>query len=342
MSHDHADTGIVLVQHGDFPSDFHVKEPKLYEFVEGILEKLSEDARQIDRSKWPDPFVEDTEKLASALRARGVHDLEIGYLDFCRPTIEESVVQLEARGIKKIIFVNCPGILMRSSHSLVDVPKALGAVAAKHSGIKMVYARPGITKGVTYGLLKKILYGLGEAAPVYQHDDHAWKQDGYGVVLVAHGDVPPEYIKANALSMDESEKHVAMLSKMMCQMPRTEENDPLYFDGMKLAGMVREIGGFEMLEAASMEFARPSIGDITEQMAGNGAKRILFVGGSGFFDRSSHTLIDIPAAVEAQQKRYPDIKMEYVFPDFSLVIDELADAAMEKIANAEAEGTNIS
>ncbi|HEY3422164.1 MAG TPA: CbiX/SirB N-terminal domain-containing protein [Methanocellaceae archaeon] len=95
------------------------------------------------------------------------------------------------------------------------------------------------------------------------------------------------------------------------------------------------------LETCYLDFCRPTIEDAIVNLKEKSYKKIVFLGGNGFFDRSAHTLIGIPEAMDRQQKRLPEITMEYAYPDISLVIDEQADAVMEKIATADAKGIRI-
>jgi sirohydrochlorin ferrochelatase len=84
-----------------------------------------------------------------------------------------------------------------------------------------------------------------------------------------------------------------------------------------------------------------SVDEVLDRMAADGIKSILFVGGTGFFDRSSHSLLDIPEAIERQRKRYPDIRMAYAPPDVDLVMPQLARAVMEKLTEALKDGTPV-
>jgi len=61
---------------------------------------------------------------------------------------------------------------------------------------------------------------------------------------------------------------------------------------------------------------------------------VIVAGGTGFFDRSSHTLIDIPEAIERLKGRHPAIEITYVYPDIGLVKDDLARAIVFKIERA--------
>jgi sirohydrochlorin ferrochelatase len=332
-------TGVIMIQHGDLPFDFKDREPRLYEMAEHMMGRLSEETRALDRSKWPDPHKEDTEKLAEYIKKYVDCELEVGYLDFCRPTIGEAVQRLKSRGIKKIVFVNSPGLMMRSSHSLVDVPEAIKKVAPGED-IEMTYAKPGIAPGIVDAIVIKVRSGLRTP---YKGGNGLGLLDlkGYGIVLVAHGDVPAAYIKAKRAYMVKSEHFVEKMSELASGISRNDFNDPLYHDAMEVADSVRRKVGFARLEVANLGFSRPTVGDVVDGMAADGIENILFIGGTGFFDRSSHSLIDIPAAIERQRQRYPGIRMIYAPPDVDLIMPQLARAVIEKLEEALISGTPI-
>ena len=63
-------------------------------------------------------------------------------------------------------------------------------------------------------------------------------------------------------------------------------------------------------------------------------KRVIVAGGTGFFDRSSHTLIDIPEAIKHLRQRNPEMEVTYAYPDVDLVKDELARAIVYNVERA--------
>ena len=232
------DTGILMVQHGDFPFDFIEKQPEMYHRIESVMQRLSEASKRLDHSPEQDPHAADTRKLADAVRMAG-YDVEIGYLDFALPTIADAVNTLKARGHKKIILANSPGLMMRSSHSLIDIPAAIGAIKAAEPGLELVYAKPGEPLPlIARAIGKKISAALGEsfasvsALPKAAHP-------GTAVVLVAHGDVPRDFIMKNTGVMEDAEKHAAKWSEMVQEWPRTEQNDPNYADTLVLVTMLQ-------------------------------------------------------------------------------------------------------
>jgi hypothetical protein len=66
----------------------------------------------------------------------------------------------------------------------------------------------------------------------------------------------------------------------------------------------------------------------------NGAKKVIFIEGTGFLNRSSHTLIDIPEAIEKLKKIRPDIEIIYSLPDIDLILNELAYAIAKSARDA--------
>jgi sirohydrochlorin ferrochelatase len=261
-------------------------------------------------------------------------DLEVGYMEFSRPTIEEAVEKLKARGYEKIVFVNTPGLMMRSSHSLYDVPGILRGIAAKYADTRLFYARPGIDFGLMSDVfVKRINHVLGRQYPSVHHEPQQ-ATEGFGVVLIAHGDIPLEHLQSGKNMMGNAEEHIEAWSEMVRGWPRTESNDPLYFDTLRLEKLIREKGGYDNIEVGNLEFSSPSLLECVDKVMNRGAKKICFIGGTGFMDRSSHTLIDIPGAVEKLRRMRPGVEMSYIYPDIGLICEDLAQMIVKKANEA--------
>jgi sirohydrochlorin ferrochelatase len=325
------DSGIIMVQHGDFPFDFKEKQKPMFDFIEGMLDSLSDKTRTLPR-KADDPYTCDMRMLASAVqKAGGFKHFMVGHMEFASPSIEEAVRELEGRGLKKILFVNSPGLMMRSSHSLLDIPAILKKVAGGHPGLGLVYARPGIPFDRMAELfVKRIDSALGMAVKPSSQRSPPANMDDFGVIMISHGDIPLEYLSSNDLGMGKAEKHIEEWSNMVKKWPRTEENDPLTFDTMKLEWLIKEKGGYDNFEVGNLEFASPTLEEALDKVLSTGAKSVLFIGGTGFCDRSSHTLIDIPEAIEKLQRLHTGIKMTYTYPDMALVCEDFASIIADK------------
>ena len=79
------------------------------------------------------------ELAAAALRARLQHDFATGYLEFARPTIQEGLAQLMARGARQILAV--PGMLFAASHVKNDLPWEMNTFMAENPGINVRLGR---------------------------------------------------------------------------------------------------------------------------------------------------------------------------------------------------------
>ena len=79
------------------------------------------------------------ELAAAALRARLQHDFATGYLEFARPTIQEGLAQLMARGARQILAV--PGMLFAASHVKNDLPWEMNSFMAANPGIEVRLGR---------------------------------------------------------------------------------------------------------------------------------------------------------------------------------------------------------
>src|SRR5438552_18825968 len=79
------------------------------------------------------------ELAAAALRSRLQHDFATGYLEFARPTIQEGLGQLMARGARQILAV--PGMLFAASHVKNDLPWEMNSFMAANPGVDVRLAR---------------------------------------------------------------------------------------------------------------------------------------------------------------------------------------------------------
>jgi len=251
--------GIVIIQHGDFPQYFKDKHQKMFDFIKGMIEDVSHKTREIERSS-DDCYLMDMKKIKDSLkRIGGYHYLEIGNMEFSRPTIEEAVGKLENQGVKKIVFVNTPGIMMRSSHSMIDIPQILSEIKNTHPNLVMIYTPPGVNFDEMADIfVKRIDHALGKPVRNREIPSGHFSKD-WGIVLIAHGDVPLDYLQ-NSKKMEMTEEHIDKWSDMVRYWPRNQENDPLYFDTLELEKSIKERVDYE-IEIGNLEFSSPTLQD---------------------------------------------------------------------------------
>ena len=90
-------------------------------------------------SRDPDAIGE-FEVAAAALRRRlASPDFATGYLEFARPTIQQGLAGLAARGARRILAV--PGMLFAASHVKNDLPWEMNSFMAGNSGIEVKLGR---------------------------------------------------------------------------------------------------------------------------------------------------------------------------------------------------------
>lgn len=322
-------TGIIMVQHGDFPFDFKKKNKDMFKFIKQMLEEISQETRQIPRDP-DDPYSLDMQKIKDSIQQCGdIKHLEVGYMEFSSPTIAEAIEKIANEGVKKIILVNSPGIFMRSSHSLLDIPPLIEQIQSTHPDLELIYAPPGgFLEEIADVIIKRINNALNKTCPECQIKNVRIPEE-YGVVLIAHGDVPLSYLEKKNMNM--AEEHIEKWSEMVRKWPRDEKNDPLSHDTQILENYIKEKGGYNNFEIGNLEFATPTLEEALKKVLEQGADKIIFIGGTGFMDRSSHSLVDIPEAIQKLQKKYPSVEMIYQSPNIDLVCPELAQIITSKV-----------
>jgi sirohydrochlorin ferrochelatase len=128
--------GIVIAAHGDIPLDYDMGK------AEEMIEKISEMVRKLPRNidKINDPSKLETENLAKKLREKLGIPVEVGYSEFCSPSIPETVKQLSDTGVEKIIVV--PLFFTHCKHTEKDIPKILEEVKKQVENVEIEYADP--------------------------------------------------------------------------------------------------------------------------------------------------------------------------------------------------------
>lgn len=325
-------TGIIMVQHGDFPFDFKEKHKEMFTFVKQMLEEISKETRKMARDP-DDPYTVDMQKIKDSIQKCGnFKHFEIGYMEFSNPTIEEAVEKVASEGVKKMILVTAPGIFMRSSHSLLDVPKVIEKVQSNYPDLELIYAQPGgFLEEMADVIVKRIDNSLGQQCSECHIENNPVLED-YGVILVAHGDVPLDYLEKRDMNM--AEEHIEKWSDMVRDWPRDEANDPLLHDTRILEDYIKDKGRYSNFEIGNLEFSSPTLEDALKKVMNRGAEKVIFIGGTGFMDRSSHSLVDIPEAIAKLQKKYPKVELVYEEPNIDFVCPELAKMIITKVKKA--------
>jgi len=87
-----------------------------------------------------DEAIGEFELVAAALRPRlPEYEFATGYLEFARPTIQEGLASLAARGVRRILAI--PGMLFAASHVKNDLPWEMNSFIADNPGVDVRLGR---------------------------------------------------------------------------------------------------------------------------------------------------------------------------------------------------------
>jgi sirohydrochlorin cobaltochelatase len=146
-------TAVILVGHGAVPKDFPRDQVTRLKALEGRRQTTGEAAtlEEIDLDhrvrSWPrtpatDPYQTGFETLAASLSPLlpGVL-FKLAYLEFCNPTLEETVDEVVAAGATTVLVA--PSMLTPGGvHSEVDIPQILLRLREQYPTITLRYAWP--------------------------------------------------------------------------------------------------------------------------------------------------------------------------------------------------------
>ena len=73
--------------------------------------------------------------------------------------------------------------------------------------------------------------------------------------------------------------------------------------------MLRAMGKWDMVEAGFLQLAKPGLTEVVEILIGRGAKRVVVMPLLLF--SGNHVLKDIPAEIDEERKKFPDVEFCY-------------------------------
>ncbi|MBC8555466.1 MAG: CbiX/SirB N-terminal domain-containing protein [Candidatus Brocadiales bacterium] len=73
--------------------------------------------------------------------------------------------------------------------------------------------------------------------------------------------------------------------------------------------MLRAMGKWDMVEAGFLQLAKPGLTEVVEVLIGRGAKRVVVMPLLLF--SGNHVLKDIPAEIDEERKKFPDVEFCY-------------------------------
>jgi sirohydrochlorin cobaltochelatase len=145
------------------------------------------------------------------------------------------------------------------------------------------------------------------------------------VVLAMHGAPPRDFpreemqeyfqLQAREHQRPPADGHPPRFKELEAKMrafPRNETNDPFWQGSRELAAALEKASGLPVLLGFN-EFCAPSLDEIFDRAAGQGAKKIVVV--TPMMTRGGeHAEGDIPAAIGRARQRHPGLPILYAWP----------------------------
>jgi sirohydrochlorin ferrochelatase len=148
--------GILLIDHGDITPEMARQSAKRKEH----LHHFSDEVKKFPSSPDANPHRKSCERLTELIKRKGGYEnIELSYMDFMNPSIEEAFKKAVEKGAKKVLFVGGLEFLSEGSHPLVDLPEEAEKIAKKYPDIKVKYAPPSFKafeEKIVNMLIKKI------------------------------------------------------------------------------------------------------------------------------------------------------------------------------------------
>jgi sirohydrochlorin ferrochelatase len=253
---------------------------------------------------------------AGRLRARGGFAVvEVGFMNYSRPTFAEAAAKCAAAGVSRAIVL--PYFLVPGKFVTSDLPKRILEARAEQPGMEFVVAEP---VGYHPALADAVLE-LAAAARTCED----WREDMRRAAAFCEGDpdcplydTPRCPLKAKgdwvvgSLGHWEPNHPITQRPNALLVMvhgsPRPEANAPMF----RVVEDVRARGVYPIVEVGFLDCNAPDIPTAIDACVAQGAGRVLAV--PYFLHTGNHVADDLPTLLEEAQARHPAV--EFRLADF--------------------------
>ena len=147
---------VLLAMHGAPPNDFPAEELAELMGIHAALERATGERHQsLERRhaeleaklrSWPrdehnDPFWAGSYALVEALREATGNEVNVGFNEFCAPSLDQALDGAASRGPEEIVVVT-PMMTRGGKHSEADIPEAIERAVLRFPRIRFRYAWP--------------------------------------------------------------------------------------------------------------------------------------------------------------------------------------------------------
>jgi sirohydrochlorin cobaltochelatase len=266
---------------------------------------------------------------AARLRARRRFPIvEIGYLNYERPTFAEAIERCATAGVRRAFVV--PYFLVAGRFVTRDLPQQLSAAQRAHPTLQLYVAPPlGYSERIAEsvvesarGALPKRFWNqrLREAASLCESDPDC---PLYRAERCFQNGSPTVVEERTPHTPSEESGSSSALLIMAHGSPRASSNAPLW----EVVSHLRTRGDYGMVGVGFLDCNEPNIPDAIDALIAQGACRIIAV--PYFLHGGSHVAEDLPMLLSQAQDRHPNIP--FLLGDYigrsSLLTDLLEERA---------------
>lgn len=271
---------------------------------------------------------------AARLRARNRFPVvEIGYLNYERPTFAEAVDRCAQAGVRRAVVV--PYFLVPGRFVTRDLPQQLSAMRVAHPSLQFHVAPPlGYSERIAESILESARGALPrrfwdrilrEAADFCENDPGC---PLYHIGKCIQNQQPAAVEDMPSTRADESRSPSALLI-IAHGSPRASSNAPLW----EVVSRLRERGDFPMVGVGFLDCNEPNIPDAIDALIAQGAFRIVAV--PYFLHGGSHVAEDLPALLSQSQERHRNVPIllgDYIgrSPRLTDLLEERAEFARSR------------
>jgi sirohydrochlorin cobaltochelatase len=163
-------TVVVLAMHGAPPSDFpRAEAAEFFSLHSRLNHATGPDKEEMERRytelearmrAWPrtaqnDPYYAAAQALAAELGPAADATIEVGFNEFCNPTLDEALDSAMTSNPDRVVVVT-PMMTRGGGHSEVDIPQAVNRAKERHPGAPIVFAWPFAVPSIAQFLASQI------------------------------------------------------------------------------------------------------------------------------------------------------------------------------------------
>lgn len=333
--------GLLLMCHGDFPDGFLdvAEHAALYQKCLDELGRLRDNAHFYGPSP-ADEFTRMGQYVAARLSSGlGLDNLELSYLSLKSPDVRKAVYRAAVKGPGKIICAGAAGLMLPGYGISGSMRSELKGIILDNPALNLMLAPSGIGAGEVAAMVRRSLeYAFtGSCRPGEARRIPDESLADSAVVLICS----PDYEAAVRVDPGAAGSF-SCASAMLSEVSKAAH---IAGGGSSITGymdmVASSIGGFHAVEAGFIDFALPDIYEAAARLIEAGSTHIIASGLPSLLHRHPYSISGPSEAAERLRRSFPDTGIVYVKPDPEPIAGSIADILIERVLEAEKNGTPL-